>query len=378
MRALLHLCPALISGLMTAYASPVLEKQPQEQLGLQLRIGYQPSDRHLNEGRRKPPPDLLPDTVEELVQGGKHHYNADGRTLPEPVSGPSPEAAGRLVKRANPGRKLKDASITKPPPGLLPETAEELTQGGKYRNRQHVHTSPKWLRAFDPAELEWLQKFFRKVLVGACKSCLRECIEERGLEHSYDCPEDCTTQVRREWQPGTYKEEYRDGEDPFQVPLALGPMVNDWSCYKTMAMEYGEIPDERPGSSTNDGVEREGPAQANSIRLEPDSDLRRPFLTSQQGGVKASSEDGMRSKTQVVSAGGGGGGACKQFLAGAKISSLSAGCDIRPQHIQKFVSQLGERVKDAVVAPPPKPPFKISVPAPPPLKLGSVPIRVVP
>ncbi len=52
-----------------------------------------------------------------------------------------------------------------------------------------------------------------------------------------------------------------------------------------------------------------------------------------------------------------------------QLSSLSSGCDIRPQQL---VSQLGEAVKGAVVAPP-SIPFKISAPAP---KLGSVPLRV--
>ncbi len=119
MRGLLFLCPALLSGLITTtYASPVLDGK--QQIRLQARNEQQqPSDKGPNESQRKPPPRLSPGRVEGLIQQGKYRYKPNDPNL------------------------------------------------------------PSYLQPIDPDNMEFLARFFKQILTGACKSCLRECIEER-------------------------------------------------------------------------------------------------------------------------------------------------------------------------------------------------------
>ncbi len=106
----------------------------------------------------------------------------------------------------------------------------------------------------------------------------------------------------------------------FRVPFAVGPMVNGWECNKAMGKEYGKIPD-RPATSTEDEKRNnnnpDGPPQTNFVKLQPDSDLRRPYLTSSGGRSAPVTE--IRTKLEVPAAVGG----CKQFLANAKVINHS-------------------------------------------------------
>ncbi len=98
-------------------------------------------------------------------------------------------------------------------------------------------------------------------------------------------------------------------------------MVNGWECNKAMGKEYGKIP-ERPATSTEDEKRNnnnnpDGPPQTSFVKLQPEGDLRRPYLTSSEGGGSTPATE-VRTKHEEPAAVGG----CKQFLANAKVFSL--------------------------------------------------------